>query len=340
MQSELQVSYSNLFLSGKKTIFLFYVPIFQNSCMTCEVLRKCMTIFFLKIATELILWVMKCLIMQVYLLHDIKTSNHEKVMKLRKIFIETFLKRKLTQSILLAAIFLCLTGMSTSNFTSKAEQIPDLPKGNPDLSLGIVVRENSTALEVLADSSQNVRFRASTSFDDTFIDQLSSSSMVDRTPKKFTFMDEKFGFKSDNIYEFLMMFSRHNQKWEYIHFMPFCSVIEWVTEPKLQEYLDQWGKIFEEAGWERINCTTSPDSKGIQHFTLPLGDPNPPYCAWQTKEYKAVIFVRLRDNDDYSSYVPKKERKNIKEVPNGYIAFIKIHKKSQYIHLMNNMEMK
>lgn len=222
--------------------------------------------------------------------------------------------------------------MSSLEYTRKVEPLADMPKGDPDPSLGIVVHGNSTGIDVLADSSQNIRFRASKNYAKTDIERLSSSSMVDRTPKKFKFIDEHHGFSSDNIFEFTMSFNYKNHQWEYIRFMPFPSVIEWVTEEKLIEYMNQWVKTFDDAGWKRVEYPKTDDPRRIRHFTLPTAEHNShhQYCSWETNKYKAVIRVSLRDNKDYKYYVPKAERKNIKISPDGYIAFIAITKNSQY----------
>ena len=229
-------------------------------------------------------------------------------------------------------MFMILVGMSSLEYTREVESLANMPKGNPDPNLGIVVCSNSTGIDVLEDSSQNIRFKASKNYAKTDIERLSSSSMVDRTPKKFRFIDEKYGFSSDRIFEFSILFSDKNHEWKSMQFMPFPSVIEWVTEEKLRAYLDEWVKIFEEAGWIRKEY---PKSAKIQNFQLPTpkGYNLPQYCSWTTDEYKAVIRVSLRNGKFYEHYVPKKERKNIKVTPNGYIAFIDIYKKSQYSYL-------
>jgi hypothetical protein len=240
--------------------------------------------------------------------------------------------RKLLKILFFSLTYILLTASSTLDYTRKVEPLPNMPKGNPDLSLGIVVHSNSTGVDVLADSSQNIRFSASKNYNKTAIELLRSSSIVDRTPKKFKFIDEKHGFSSDNIHEFSMMFDNENHQWKYIQFMPFNSVIEWVTEEKLRNYLNQWVKTFEDAGWKRVEYPKSDNPRHIQNFSLPTREYNveSQYCSWITKEYKAVIRVRLRHNYHYINYVPKAERKNIKETPDGYIAFIEIIKKSQY----------
>ncbi|MBS0288250.1 MAG: hypothetical protein JSR17_13205 [Proteobacteria bacterium] len=206
-----------------------------------------------------------------------------------------------------------------------------MPEGNPDLSLGIVVRPHSTGRDVVGDSSQNIRFRASKNYEKTAIEQLRSPSIVERSPKKFKFIDDKHGLSSDNIYEFSMMFDDKNQEWINIRFMPFCSVNEWVTEPKLREYLDGWVKKFEDAGWKREEYPKSDKPRSIQNFSIPTSEHNyrKQYCSWKTKGYKAAIYVTLRDNEDYKYYLPKKERKDIKEKPNGYIAFIDIYRNEE-----------
>ena len=232
-------------------------------------------------------------------------------------------------------MFMILVGMSSLEYTREVESLANMPKGNPDPNLGIVVCSNSTGIDVLEDSSQNIRFKASKNYAKTDIERLSSSSMVDRTPKKFKFIDEKHGFSSDRIFEFSILFSDKNHEWKSMQFMPFPSVIEWVTEEKLRAYLDEWVKTFEEAGWIRKEYSKSDNPYHIQNFKLPTPkyDYEHQYCSWTTNEYKAVIRVRLRNGKFYEHYVPKKERKNIKVTPDGYIAFISIYKKSQYSYL-------
>ncbi len=265
---------------------------------------------------------------------DMRYKNQKKIYLDKEPVIVQSTNIKLVKLLFLALSFILLTASSTVEYTRKVEPLANMPKGNPDLSLGIVVHENSTGTDVLADSSQNIRFSASKNRTKTHIERLSSSSMVDRTPKKFTFVDDKHGFSSDNIYEFSIFFKNENHQWEDIRFMPFPSVIEWVTEEKLQVYLNKWVKTFEDAGWERIEYPKSDDPTRIQNFSLPTPKSNSyhQYCSWTTKEYAAVITLALRDRSDYISYIPKAERKNLKTSPDGYIAFIKIVKKSQYPH--------
>ncbi|MBS0288249.1 MAG: hypothetical protein JSR17_13200 [Proteobacteria bacterium] len=223
---------------------------------------------------------------------------------------------------------LIFSGFTTSSYTTKVEPLPNMPEGNPDLSLGIVVRPHSTGRDVVGDSSQNIRFRASKNYDETDIELLRSPSIVDKTPKKFKFMDEKHSLSSDNIYEFSMMFNPDNHEWDYFKFMPFCSVNEWVTEAKLREYLNGWVKKFEDAGWKRVEYQKSDDPRKIQNFSIPTHNNNheKQYCSWKTSKYRGAIYVTLRDSEDYQYYIPKKDRKNIKEKPDGYVAFIHIER--------------
>jgi hypothetical protein len=235
-------------------------------------------------------------------------------------------------SIFLITSFTFLTAMSTSDYTRKADPLPNMPEGNPDPSLGIVIHPNSTAIDVLRDSSQAIRFRGTTNYSNTYIDQLSSSSMRDYTPKKFKFIDEKHGFSSDSVFEYTMLFSPKNQQWQSIRFMPFPSVIEWVTEEKLRAYLNQWVKTFEDAGWKRVERPKSDNPLHIQNFVLPTAKykNRHHYCTLTTDEYEAVIEVYIRNNAQYERYTTKAERKDLKVYPDGYIAFIEITKNSQY----------
>jgi hypothetical protein len=240
--------------------------------------------------------------------------------------------KKLKYSLFLLTALTFLTAMSTSDYTRQVDPLPDMPKGNPDPSLGIVIHPNSTAIDVLSDSSQAIRFRGTTNYSKTYIEQLSSSSMRDYVPKKFKFIDEKHGFTSDGVFEYTMTFSRKNKQWKFIRFMPFPSVNEWVTEEKLRAYLDQWVKTFEDAGWKRVERPQSDNPRRMQNFTLPASkhDYYHQYCSWTTDEYEAVIEVYMRNREDYKYYIPKAERKNIKIYLDGYIAFIEITKNSQY----------
>ncbi|MFI4937774.1 MAG: hypothetical protein ACHQJ6_04610 [Candidatus Berkiellales bacterium] len=237
--------------------------------------------------------------------------------------------RKIISLLFLSLIYIFFSGfggLTTLDYGRKVETPENMPKGNPDPSLGIVVHGNSTGIDVLADSSQNIRFSGSMNRKNTDLELLSSSSMVDRTPKKFKFIDGKHSFSSDNIYEFSMLFSYKNNQWEHIRFMPFPSVIEWVTEEKLKVYLETWAKIFQDAGWK-----SNPQTR--QNFTLPTPQSahhSDQYGSWATKKYEAIIDVRCRDSRFYESYIPKAERKNVKNTPAGYIVFINIYKKSEF----------
>jgi hypothetical protein len=239
---------------------------------------------------------------------------------------------KLLQISILSLSFTFLSAISTLDYTRKAEPLPNMPEGNPDLSLGIVVHENSTGIDVLRDSSQNIRFSATKNYEQTHIATLSSSSMIDRTPKKFKFIDKNHGFSSESIYEFSINFNDKNNQWEYIRFMPFPSVIEWVTKDKLLEYLEKWVKTFEDAGWQRVEHAKSDNPLHIQNFMLPTPEYNNyhQYCSWTTKDYHAVIRVKLRAPFNYEYYIPKEQRNKLKTPPDGYMVFIHISKKSQY----------
>ncbi len=241
--------------------------------------------------------------------------------------------KKLVAIVFLSVSFIFLTALSSLDYTKKVDPLPNMPEGNPDPNLGIVVHPHSTGVDVLADSSKNIRFTASKNYYKTAIELLSSSSLVDRSPKKFKFLDKKHGFSSDNIYQFKMMFNDKNYQWEVITFMPFPSVIEWVTKEKLIIYLDQWSKIFEDAGWKNVSKHYNYTSLQKYNYTLPV--PENRYraqsCVWETQNYEASISVSLRSTKNYLSYVPKTERKKVKEIPDGYIVFIDIVNKSQYI---------
>ncbi len=233
--------------------------------------------------------------------------------------------------LVLSLIF--LSGFS-SEYTRKVEPLPNMPEGNPDPSLGIVIHSNSSGIDVLGDSSQNIRFSVSKNFDDTHIEVLRSSSMVDRTPKRFKFIDEKHGFSSDDIYEFSVMFDNKDHEWKSIKFMPFASVIHWVTAEEMKAYLKKWDKTFENAGWQHVECIQYDKSKRGHLFKLESPGENllNVYCSWENEKYKVEMDARLRDPSGYIYYVPKKQRKSIKETPDGYTAFIKIYKKSKYRH--------
>jgi hypothetical protein len=239
---------------------------------------------------------------------------------------------KLKYLLALSLTFILLTAFSSLDYTRKVDPLPNMPKGNPDPNVGIVIRSNSSGTDVVGDSGQSVRFLGIKNYGDTHIERLSSSSIFDKTPKKIAFIDEKHGFSSDRIFEFSMMFSDKNHQWKYVRFMPFNSVVEWVTEDKLRAYLDNWVDVFENAGWKRVEHPKNDDPRYLQNFSLPTPKYNSyhQYCSWKTEEYEAVITVELRDPSDYKYYVPKAERKNIKTIPNGYIAFIELFKKSQF----------
>lgn len=209
-------------------------------------------------------------------------------------------RRKIINLLFLSLVFIFFSGfggLTTSDYAEKVQTPENMPKGNPDPSLGIVVHGNSTGMDVLADSSQNIRFTASMSRKNTYITRLSSSSMIDRTPKKFKFIDGKHSFSSYNIYELAMLFSyEDNNQWEYIRFMPFPSVIEWVTEEKLKVYLEKWAKIFEDAGW-KSNLQTR------QNFTLPTPQSthhSDQYGSWATKKYEACRAICSASRDNYA----------------------------------------
>jgi hypothetical protein len=256
-------------------------------------------------------------------------------------------EKKILPVLLLGSAFIFLsafTGTTTLDYTRTLETPPTMPKGDPDPSLGIVIKPNSNGLEILADSSQNVRFTVFTYPAETDnVVLLRSSSRFEYTPKKITFLDEKNGFSSDNIYEFSVSFNYENYQWDSMRFMPFPSVIEWVTKEKLIAYLTTWANLFEKAGWEREKNPPLNQHDMIENFLLPTSKHNglSYCCSWDTDEYEAVIQIDLRNKEQYKrSYVPKKERKKITFTPDGYIAFIIISKKSQYPTIYNTNQKK
>src|SRR5690606_34028836 len=85
---------------------------------------------------------------------------------------------KVIQIVFVALFFIFLNAFSTLDYTRKEHIMPNLPTGNPDLSVAILVRPDSTGVDILSDSSENIKFTASKDKRKNYISLL-STRMID-----------------------------------------------------------------------------------------------------------------------------------------------------------------
>ena len=243
--------------------------------------------------------------------------------------------KKSAFTLLTLTIFIFLSAF-VMDMTRKGEPIPDLPKGNPDPTLGIVVRSNSTAKDVLSDSSENIRFVAINERDVGYIRYLGTRK-DDFSSKSFSFIDEKYGFSAEAVHKVSISFNVYktdNPIWQLIRFSPFEP-----SKPKTKEevlvYLEQWAHIFDEAGWSRNEYTDSPNPRKIRNYVLPTSEDiikRRLYCSWSTdSHYEAMIWIDVHENDIYN------RRKKIKDTDkvDKYSVSISIDNLPQYPNYSN-----
>lgn len=180
-----------------------------------------------------------------------------------------------------------------SGFTNLQRQIdpPHEPlKGDPDPEVGIVLRLDSTAIDVMRESSAHIRFNASSYGEGTPIDSLTLP--FDFKPKKFTLKDTDLGF-SGIIYRMILDFNfRFSSKekstgiFEGATIYPFDPG-QWRTLDEAMVYIDRWLDIIDNAGWERKNM----NSVWIPYALPKMGD------TFYKSDY--MIWTKCKGNDLY-----------------------------------------
>ncbi|MGE4350248.1 MAG: hypothetical protein AB7D28_10865 [Candidatus Berkiella sp.] len=208
--------------------------------------------------------------------------------------------RLFMKSFLLACLFLFLTGFA---LTQKDTPIGNEPDGNPDPNVGIVVKQNSTAFDILADSSHKTHFQAM-KLDDKNIRFMTTP--IDLKPHKFTLEDNEVGFVADEVYFVSISFNEKTHIWDSINFTPYFIPANWKTEEELLPYLEKWQDLMRKAHWVSMSTKKSgfhmiprPDIDSSFYIT---------YDMWILEnKYKAYIQVERNTsrprNDNLS--IPK-----------------------------------
>lgn len=191
--------------------------------------------------------------------------------------------------LILSIFFLCaFTGFS-KDADLKLEDI----RGNPDPEVGVVFKLDDTAPDIMAASSDNIRFRVDV-IDGNRI--LGLNLPIDFKPKKLTLVDKRLGFTGE-VFRPFFHFSRRGTILA-AYFYPF-DPSEWRTKQETQPYLDKWVKIFDDAGWARK--VPSPSQTWWEPLTYPteknLFQNN--YMVWncpnEACSYKIVMLLEMAD---------------------------------------------
>lgn len=224
---------------------------------------------------------------------------------------------------LLAAILFFLSLTAFTSFVEKDTPLAQEPTGNPDPDVGIVLKHNSTGLDVLADSSQKTRFNASKTIDGKHIRRI--TTRIDLKPHKFSFVDDEVGFTADEVYFVTINFDDKTHEWSALNFTPYFIPSAWKTESELMPYLEKWTNLIDSAKWERHINT----DKGYHHWEAgqiprPGSQDNDRsvYHLWNVNDkYKAIFSI------ERNLYYPN-ARKDVDE-PVYNIRFYIIREKQQ-----------
>ena len=192
---------------------------------------------------------------------------------------------------LLAAILFFLSLTAFTSFVGKDTPLAQEPTGNPDPDVGIVLKHNSTGLDVLADSSQKTRFGVLKTIDGKHIDMITTP--IDLEPHKFSFVDDEVGFTADEVYFVTINFDEKTHEWSSFNFVPYFIPSAWKTESELVPYLKRWTNLIDDAKWERhihhmeAEQIPSPNSQ----------DNSSTYSKWIVKnKYKSLFIITRNTN--------------------------------------------
>jgi len=198
---------------------------------------------------------------------------------------------------LLAAILFFLSLTAFTSFVEKDTPLAQEPTGNPDPDVGIVLKHNSTGLDVLADSSQKTRFGVLKTIDGKHIDMITTP--IDLKPHKFSFVDDEVGFTADEVYFVTINFDEKTHEWSSFNFVPYFIPSAWKTESELVPYLKKWTNVIDNAKWVRDIHT----DKSYHWEAEQIPRPSPQnkrrstYHLWNAKgKYEALISVTRNTN--------------------------------------------
>jgi len=223
---------------------------------------------------------------------------------------------------LLVTIYFFLSLTAFTSFVEKDTPLAQEPIGNPDPNVGIVLKPNSTGLDVLADSSQKTRFSVLKTIDGKHIDMITTP--IDLKPHKFSFIDDEVGFTADEVYFVTINFDKKTHEWNALNFTPYFIPSAWKTESELMPYLNKWTNLIDNAKWKRhISADKGPYRWEAEQIPRPGSQDNDSstYHLWNAQDKYEAIFSIERN-----TYFPK-VKKNVDE-PVYNIRFY-INKKKQ-----------
>lgn len=151
--------------------------------------------------------------------------------------------------ILVAYLFCC--GFTTGLY-DKAAPALDLPQGDPDPDKGIIVRPDSTAYDVLRESSSSVKLGVTTCCgrsDQKPKIMYVSAPFIDRQPKTFNYVDDNLSFSIKETFGHNLYFNeRENKIWKSLRFHAFQPATFHYKEV-VQKKLDEITSELEKTGW-------------------------------------------------------------------------------------------
>ncbi|MFO1259211.1 MAG: hypothetical protein U1E78_12490 [Gammaproteobacteria bacterium] len=201
--------------------------------------------------------------------------------------------RKSIISVAILILSILVTGFT--NLTHPIDPPRKPIPGDPDPEAGIVVKFDSTAEDILADSSQNIKFNVSLFYGTTKIDHL-NIGLFDQAPKRFRLIDDACGFVADETYYASISFNEHRNVWNEIDFAPFLPGIS-KTDSEVNPILDKWVHFFDQLGWRSIEADPK---KGVwMPYQLPYNSPYVSvYQRWKCGGHRLVILVYNNKSKD------------------------------------------
>ncbi|MFO1257332.1 MAG: hypothetical protein U1E78_02775 [Gammaproteobacteria bacterium] len=203
------------------------------------------------------------------------------------------------KKIIISASLLCVSIILTG-FTNLSKPI-DSPRqpipGNPDPEAGIVVRFDSTAEDILADSSQNIKFNVSLLYGTTKIRYL-DIDLFDQNPKRFRIIDDACGFIADESYYASVSFDKNKENWYGLYFAPFLPGFP-KTESEIRPILDKWIYFFTKNGWK--SRTSESEMSELEPYQFPKNG-IPDRSVYQTLScngHKLVMLVHPGQNNTF-----------------------------------------
>jgi len=225
--------------------------------------------------------------------------------------------RKSYRKFLLLVLMMISVGMLSGFFYGKKDTpLPNMPKGNTETEQTIVVRFDSTAEQILKETSADVRFMAYKTSNGQRISTL-STPIADFTSKRFSLLDKTLGFSAEKIHKFTIHFDDKTQAWTSIYFYPY-EPSKWGTESEVLGYLSEWVGRVSQAEWKACN-----GAKLWKPYVLPTPESKlykKPYMRWTANGHRLTLLVKRAGPTTF---------KNIKDHPK-YNLEINISNKTKF----------